>query len=87
MGEDTSPVYSKRSSRGREERLNLLSGVGFRGISYVFGDYQRSEVQLDDIVDAAAACWTAIRILKGDAIRLPAIPEIDTSGLFMENWV
>ena len=87
MGGDTSPLFSKRSSRGREERLNLLSGVGFNGISDVFGNYRRSEVQLDDTIDAAAACWTATRIFKGDATRLPAIPERDTSGLFMENWV
>jgi len=87
MGGDTSPLFSKRSSGGREERLNLLSSVGFNGISDVFGNYRRSEVQLDDIIDAAAACWTATRIFSGDAIRLPAIPERDTSGLFMENWV
>ncbi len=87
MGGDSSPVFSKRSSSGRKERLNLLSGVGFKGISDVFGNYRRSEVQLDDIIDAAAACWTATRIFKGHATRLPEIPEKDTSGLFMENWV
>ena len=41
----------------------------------------------DDIIDAAAACWTAIRIHKGDAIRLPTLPERDANSLLMENWV
>ena len=87
MGGEVSSFYSKRVPQGREERLNLLSSVGFDRISDVFSKYPRSEVQLDDIIDAAAACWTAIRILKGEAIRLPETPERDTTGLFMENWV
>jgi predicted RNase H-like nuclease len=87
MGGEVSSFYSKRVIKGREERLNLLSSVGFSCVSDVFGKYPRSEVQLNDIIDAAAACWTAIRILKGEAIRLPATPDRDTSGLFMENWV
>jgi predicted RNase H-like nuclease len=87
MGGEKPSLHSKRVTKGREERLNLLSGVGFNGISNMFCDYPRSKVQLDDIVDAAAACWTAIRIIKGDASRLPATPERDTCGLFMENWV
>ena len=87
MGGEVSSLYSKRVTQGREERLNLLSSVGFDRISDVFSKYPRSEVKLDDIIDAAAAYWTAIRILKGEAIRLPAMPERDKSGLFMENWV
>ena len=61
------------------------SSVGFSYISDVLGNYPQSEVQLDDIIDAAAACCREIRILKGGAIRLPARPERDTSGLFTEN--
>jgi predicted RNase H-like nuclease len=86
MGGETAPSFSKRMSKGRDERLNLLCDIGFDGISDVFSDYPRSEVQLDDIIDAAAACWTATRIYKGDAVRFPAKPERDMSGLFMENW-
>ena len=86
MGGETSPLFSKRIKKGRDERLTLLSDIGFDGVSNVFADYPRSEVQLDDIIDAAAACWTAIRIFKGDAVRFPAKPEKDTNGLFMENW-
>ena len=86
MGGETTRLLSKRTSKGRDERLNLLSGIGFDGISDVFSDYPRSEVQLDDIIDAAAACWTATRIYKGNAVRFPAKPKRDISGLFMENW-
>ena len=87
MGGEVPSFYSKRVTKGREERLNLLSSVGFNHISDVFSEYPRSEAQLDDIIDAAAACWTAIRIFRGEAIRLPATPERDTSGLSMEYWV
>lgn len=87
MGGEMSSLHSKRTIKGKKERLKLLSSVGFKSISNVFGDYPRSEVKLDDIIDAAAACWTAIRVLKRQAIRLPAIPERDICGLFMENWV
>ncbi len=87
MGGETSSLNSKRISKGREERINLLSSVGMNGVPDVFDNYPRSHVYPDDIIDAAAACWTAIRIHKGDAIRLPTLPERDANSLLMENWV
>ena len=87
MGGETPSRYNKRMAKGRQERINLLSDVGFNNIPDVFDNYPRSIVNADDIIDAAAACWTAIRIAKGIALRLPTLPEKDENGLFMENWV
>ncbi len=87
MGGETPLLYSKRVGKGRQERINLLSRVGHNNIHSVFNNYSRSEVDVNDIIDAAAACWTAIRIFKGNATRLPSIPEKDANGLLMENWV
>ena len=37
----------------------------------------------DDVLDAAAACWTALRILNGEADFIPKIPEFDSQGIQM----
>ncbi len=87
MGGEIPSYYNKRIPKGIQERINLLSSVGLNNIPDVFENYPRSIVNIDDIVDAAAACWTAIRIHKGNALRLPALPEKDANGLLMENWV
>ncbi len=38
----------------------------------------------DDLLDALAAAWTAVRIATGQAFRIPAEPVIDARGLRME---
>ena len=49
--------------------------------------WPKNSVAADDILDAHAACWTAERILKGEAVQIPPTPEIDAKGLQMEMWV
>jgi hypothetical protein len=38
-----------------------------------------------NLLDAMAACWTAERVLRGVAVRLPARPPRDSRGLRMES--
>ena len=38
----------------------------------------------DEVLDAAAACWTAQRVADGLAERLPETPELDRRGRRME---
>ena len=40
----------------------------------------------DDIIDAYAAIWAALRILHHRAEHLPVQPPIDAMGLRMEIW-
>ena len=41
----------------------------------------------DDFLDACAALWTAARIYRDTAKRIPAIIERDARGLDMTMWV
>ncbi len=36
--------------------------------------------------DACVACWSAERILRGEAVRIPDDPPLDARGLRMEIW-
>ena len=71
--------------------------LGIKGVSLFFSWNQgyripdelrtrwpKSIVAADDILDAHAACWTAERILKGEAEQIPPTPEVDAKGLRME---
>jgi predicted RNase H-like nuclease len=66
-------------------RMRLLSEVGLtEGLEEAAGDLGKAG--LDDLLDATAAAWTAGRIIKEEAIRLPDRPETDVRGLRMEIW-
>lgn len=77
-------TYAKKTREGQEERLVLLrSQFGPEADSVVA---QRSELhcKADDIVDALVGLWTAERILRGEAVTLPANPPCDALGIRME---
>jgi predicted RNase H-like nuclease len=42
---------------------------------------------VDDYIDALVCGWTAVRVVRGEARRIPAEPEKDERGLRMEMWV
>ncbi|MGO9021705.1 MAG: DUF429 domain-containing protein [Syntrophobacteraceae bacterium] len=75
---------SKKSAAGHAQRLNLLLSN--------FGTFVNSALQArkqpgcakDDILDAFAALWTAERIVRGTASRIPNLPRVDSFGLSME---
>ena len=76
-------AHRKKIEDGVNERLDLLRPV--------FPDIERhlrnrpSGVGKDDLLDAAAAAWTALRILKGKARRV-CEPEHDKRGLMAGIW-
>ena len=79
---------SKRQPAGEEERLEVLAEV-FPNIAEVAVSTPPPgppRPGLDDLLDAAAAAWTARRIVAGDADCLGA-GEHDETGYPMHIWV
>jgi predicted RNase H-like nuclease len=63
--------YRKKSAGGALQRVDLLRA---HGIDLTEID-EASGAPLDDVLDAAAAAWTAHRIAAGIAVSLPDPPE------------
>lgn len=72
----------KKSAGGALERLQLLrsSGIELDHLDTA------AAVPLDDVLDAAAAAWTAERIATGRARSLPDPPEV-VDGRSVAIWV
>ena len=81
--------HNKKTPEGREERVRILEGV-FRGVRQAFARdclaFKRTEVAMDDVLDAYVLAWTALRISTGQANRVPGDPPVDRKGLRMEVW-
>jgi predicted RNase H-like nuclease len=82
------PVLSrKKDLPGRDERLRLLREQGgFAEVRELLSRSRPSGVGDDDLLDAYAACWTAGRVAREEAVRLPPKPTADNRGLRMEMW-
>lgn len=79
-------LYPKRKQAGKDERRAALESSGFMaGLPDVAVGKSRG-LGMDDVLDAYAACWTAKRIVRGKAIRIPAKPSQDSMELRMEIW-
>jgi predicted RNase H-like nuclease len=74
----------QRGGLGLQERRKLLCNEGFSSVIKYATSYPRSEIAEDDVLDACAACWTAMRILENAAVRIPSDPLYDSKGLRME---
>lgn len=78
------PRASKKSWHGQAERIAALSRAGIQL------DDVRPEVgalvAADDLIDAAAAAWSAARWLAGAARPLPDPPPLDDSGRPVAIW-
>lgn len=75
---------SKKSQQGKEFRKQLISQTyGPEIFGQIREKYPPSVVAVDDIADAFAALWTAVRIQDGSAASIPDPPEVDSSGLRM----
>lgn len=83
---DKEPLrFAKKKRKGKEERRQLVdSAFGEEAFASVRADVQRGDVADDDILDAFAALWTALRIVRGSEARLPEDPPEDAVGLRME---
>lgn len=80
-------AYGKKSGDGKALRRTLLKSAGFADSFVDQGAKGLSQTNTDDFLDAMAGLWTARRILKGEAERLPGIIERDELGLDMAIWV
>lgn len=74
---------AKSTAGGFEQRRAALLK---RGIA-VPDAIRRPRVGADDVLDAAAAAWTARRYAAGDAVSLPDPPEVFTDGWPAAIWV
>jgi predicted RNase H-like nuclease len=63
--------YRKKSAGGALLRIELLRKAGIRLTPLG----EASQTPLDDVLDAAAAAWSAHRIATGAAVSLPDPPE------------
>jgi predicted RNase H-like nuclease len=77
--------YSKHSSRGREERIELL-GAKFAWLDRILGrgEGQRPASSQASLLDAAICLWASRRITSRGIMRIPERPVWDSSGLRME---
>jgi predicted RNase H-like nuclease len=78
------PRHPKKTWAGQRERLALLAAAGIR-LDALVGD--TGTAGPDDVVDAAAAGWTARRLGAGTAVSLPDPPEPVPYGLHAAIWV
>jgi len=77
--------HPKRTRAGRRERLRLADAwLGPDLLEKARGTHLPKDLADDDILDAAAALWTAHRIADGAAQTLPTVPPEDEPGLPME---
>lgn len=77
--------HDKRSRLGRDERLGALAPFYPRIKNQIQVEKPRG-VGIDDLLDAYALAWTAMRIASGKAKRIPKNPPLDARGLRMEIW-
>ena len=72
MHGEVSIPYSKKRRQGRNLRRELLIKEGFGGvIESAKRETLRRNVREDDILDACAACWTAVRIALNKSCVVP----------------
>lgn len=83
----TGPMFHrKKSSAGRQERQGLIArSFGPQTFNQLYVGLPR-HVAPDDLADAMAALWTAIRIHAGVASHLPDEDVLDAAGLPMKIW-
>lgn len=62
-------------------RRRLLAAHGFDTGLLTEDNARRMRAEQDDLIDATAAAWTAMRIVYGEALSFPDPPENDQFGL------
>lgn len=75
---------SKKSWAGMTERRDALAAAGI-SLERVAASVGRLAA-VDDVVDAAVAAWTALRLLNKTAISLPEESQVDADGRGMAIW-
>lgn len=80
----TTVTGSKKTWAGFQERTRLLGSVGLvlpKDLGALGG-----HAAPDDVLDAAVAAWTAMRVARGQAVSLPDPPEEFSDGLPAAIW-
>lgn len=78
--------HRKKLLAGRQERQRLVAErFGPDTLAELYEGVPAA-VAPDDLADALAALWTAIRIHAGDALHFPDETLCDTTGLPMKIW-
>lgn len=77
-------LHSKKTAAGKAERLSLLRAHFGRAVDRMLSERPRKDCAADDVIDAAAATWTALRIAAGEEVVLPSLVPRDSYGLPME---
>jgi predicted RNase H-like nuclease len=78
-------LVGKKKREGREERIELLGAI-FYQVKEGLSAFPAREAAADDVLDAYACAWTAMRIFRGEAGCLPDTPARDERGLEMAIW-
>jgi predicted RNase H-like nuclease len=86
LNDGTAMRPPKRSAEGYAARRTLLMHAGYPDPARFLDAFKRKDVQRDDLLDAHALLWSAARIARGEATRLPRRPSRDDKGLAMEIW-
>ena len=73
----------KKDADGVQARREALDRVGLVPPPWFRG----SEFGEDDLLDACAVAWTAVRHTRGEAETLPEAPEVFSDGLPAAIWV
>ncbi|HEX6074819.1 MAG TPA: DUF429 domain-containing protein [Micromonosporaceae bacterium] len=75
---------SKTTWAGVERRRQLLAKAGIRLVGEL--GHVGSLAGVDDVLDAAAAAWSARRVAAGEASSLPSPPQMFSDGLPSAIW-
>jgi predicted RNase H-like nuclease len=82
LNDGRSLQHKKTSMEGRKERFELLAPQ-YPIIGELLARLSRKEAAPHDLLDAAAAAWTAGRLADGLACRAVQLEEVDEKGLLM----
>lgn len=78
-------VKSRPYPPGLALRRKLLAATGLPP-AFLETRFRAAEAGPDDLLDACACAWTALRVLRGIAHRFPEKPPLDGQGLRQEIW-
>jgi predicted RNase H-like nuclease len=76
--------HSKKTAEGRAERERLVTAVFGAEYRSARDGLPRAGWAADDFLDAFAALWTALRVMRHEALSVPEEPETDSRGLRMQ---
>lgn len=74
-------THGKKTAEGRAERREALRSVGI-----VPPHRPPRGVGEDDLLDACAAAWSATRVVRGEAVSHPEVPETFSDGWPAAIW-